>query len=399
MYVIRLNYRGKELRAKHSAEYLIYKCCKINKEGGTMKLFTPLYGKHIEYKAEIIDLFGWQMPAVYTSPEEEYRMVRERAGFTEYSFNSLLAVVGRDAFKFMQKVLVNDLRKISPGRMIYSSILDEKASLVEDGTILWIEDNYFFINAGFNKLGLMEHLKKNASGLEVYIVDTGACFVSFQGPKSRQILQKAMDVKDLPYFGLKRDKLGDIPVLVDRAGFTGELGYEFYVHFSHANALWDTLIELGKEYNVRPYGLAVTEITGIEKGYLFGSDYYQEGTPLEWGLGWTVAFDERDFNGKEALLKRRKEGLKTKLVGFEVFEPDVVAATGDKLLKGSKVIGEVTNGTYGIAIGKSIGRARVNIEYANAREELEVEHKNKRSKIKVAKNYRWYDPENKIVRG
>jgi aminomethyltransferase len=364
-----------------------------------MKLFTPFYGKHLEYKAEITDLFGWQMPAVYTSIEEEYRMVRERAGFTEYSFNSLLAVVGRDAFKFIQKVLVNDIGKISPGRMIYSSILDEKASLVEDATILWVEDDYFFVNAGFNKQGLMTWLKKNASGLEVYIVDTGSCFLSFQGPKSREILQKAMNVKDLPYFGLKRDKLGDIPVLIDRAGFTGELGYEFYVHFSYANALWDALIELGKEYDVRPYGLAVTEITGIEKGYLFGPDYYEGGTPLEWGLGWTVAFNKRAFNGKEALLKRKKEGLKTKLVGFEVSDPKVVAATGDKLLKGGKVLGEVTNATYGIAVGKSIGRAKANIENADAGEVLEVEHEGKRTKVTVAKNYRWYDPENKIIQG
>ena len=363
-----------------------------------MKLLTPFYGKHVEYKAEMIDLFGWQMAAVYTSPEEEYRMVRERAGFTEYSFNSLLAVVGKDAFTFMQKVLVNDLGKISPGRMMYSSILDEKASLVEDSTILWVEDNYFFINAGFNKQGLMEHLKKNASGLEAYIVDTGSCFLSFQGPKSREILQKAMNVKDLPYFGVKRDKLGDIPVLIDRAGFTGELGYEFYVHSSHAHALWDALVELGKEYKVGPYGLAVTEITGIEKGYLFGPDYYEEGTPLEWGLGWTVAFD-KDFLSKKALLKRKSEGLKTKLVGFEVSDPEVVAATEDKLLKGGNVVGKVTNATYGIAVGKSIGRGRVNIEYANAGEELEVEQEGKRTKVTVAKNYRWYDPENKIVQG
>lgn len=364
-----------------------------------MKLLTPFYGKHLEYKGQIIDLFGWQMPVVYTSPEEEYRMVRERAGFTEYSFNSLLAVVGKDAFNLLQKVLVNDLRKISPGKMIYSSILDDKPTLIEDATILWVEDNYFFINAGFNKQRLMEWLKKNASGLEAYVVDTGSCFLSFQGPKSREILQKAMNVEDLPYFSLKQDKLGDIPVLIDRGGFTGELGYEFYVHSSHAHELWDALMELGREYNVGPYGLAVTDITGIEKGYLFGPDYYEGGTPLEWGLGWTVAFDKGDFVGKEALLKRKREGLKTKLVGFEVSDPEVVAATGDKLLNGGNAVGEVTNATYGIAIGKSIGRARVDIEYTNAGDELEVEHEGKRTKVRVAKNYRWYDPENKIVKG
>ena len=364
-----------------------------------MKLLTPFYGKEMEYGAKILDLNGWQIPLMYTSPVEEYRMVRERAGFTEYSFNTLLAVVGKDSFSLMQKMMVNDLRNISIGQMIYSSILDEEASLVEDVTILWVEDNYFFINAGMNKQGLIELLKKNASGLDAYIVDTGACFLAFQGPKSREILQKAMNVKDLPYFGVKEDKLGEIPVLVDRAGFTGELGYEFYIHSSHAHALWDTLIDLGKEYKVGPFGLAVTGNTGIEKGYLYGPDFYPGSTPLEWGLERTVAFDKGDFSGKEALLKRKKEGLKTKLIGFEVSDPKVVGATGDKLLKGGKVIGAVTNATYGIAVGKSIGRAWVKIEYANAGEELEVEHEGKPTKINVAKNYRWFDPENKILKG
>ncbi|MFH0727301.1 MAG: aminomethyltransferase family protein [Pseudomonadota bacterium] len=364
----------------------------------TLKLLTPFYSKHVEYGATFVDFDGWPFPLKYKPIEEEINMVRERAGFIDFSANSLLAVVGKDAFTFMQKMLVNDLRRISPGKMIYSSMMDETGAIVADTTVLWLEENYFFINGGvFDKQKFMGLLKQNASGLEAYIVDTGACFLAFQGPKTKEILQKAMNVKDMPFFGVKRDNLGDIPVLVGCAGFTGELGYEFYVHSSHAIPLWETLVELGKEYEVGPFGIDATTVMAVEKGYLIGPDFYEGGTPLEWGLGWTVAFD-KDFSGKEVLQKRKSEGIKTKLVGFEISDPRVVPDTGDRLLKGGDGVGEVTIATYGNTVGKNIGRGWVNIAYADAGEELEVEHANKRTKVIVSKSYRWYDPENKLLK-
>ena len=117
------------------------------------------------------------------------------------------------------------------------------------------------------------------------------------------------------------------------------------------------------------------------------------------GLGWTVAFDKGNFLSKDALMKRKIEGLKTNLVGFEVSDPNIVAVTGDKLYKEDDMVGKVTNAAYGITLGKSLGRAMVNIEHTSAGEELELEHDGKRTKVTVAKSYRWYDPENKIVKG
>jgi aminomethyltransferase len=350
----------------------------------------------------MVDFLGWQLPGVYTSPEEECKMVRERAGFTDYSLSNQLAVVGKGAFNFLQKIIVNDLRKISKGRMIYSSIFDDTGKFVEDGTVLWVDDNYFIMNyfdygIGTAKEGFMQWLKENAKDEDADIVDTGLCWLAFQGPKSREILQKVTNVADLPFFGMKQAKISGIPVLITRAGFTGEIGYELYTHWSYAHPLWDLLIELGKEYNVGPYGLAVMEIQGMEKGYLWSDDYV--GTPLEWGLGWTVGFDKGDFISKDALMKRKSEGLKTKLVGFEVSDPSVVAVTGDKIFKGDNTVGKVTNAAYGLTLGKSLGRAMVNIDHTGAGEELDLEHDGKRTKLTVAKSYRWYDPEDKIVKG
>ena len=364
-----------------------------------MKLLTPFYGKHLEYGATLIDVRGWQLASVYTSVEEEYRMVRARAGFIDYSFQSAIAVAGKDVFSFLQKVLVNDLRKISPGKAIYSSMLDETGKILDDGVLFWVEETLFIFNGGFTQRPTIEWLRENASGFEVSIIETGTCFLALQGPKSRDVLQNAVNAKDLSYFSLKQDRLGDIPVLIARVGFSGELGYELFVYPEYAHELWDALVELGKEYNVGPYGMGVTAILGMEKGYVGPSVFYEGSTPLEVGLGWTVAFDKGDFIGKEALLKRRKEGLKTKLMGFEVCDPKVIASAKDNLLKEDKVVGHVLgNGVYGPTVEKSLGRGWVEIQYASEGEELELQHEGKRTRIKLARK-KWYDPEDKLVRG
>ena len=364
-----------------------------------MRLLTPFYGKHIEYAATLIDVRGWQLAAVYTSVEEEYRMVRERAGFIDYSFQSAITVAGRDAFNFLQKILVNDLRKIFPGKAIYSSILDETGKILDDTIVFWIEENLFIINGLFSKQQTMEWLKKHAISFEVSIIEIGTCFLALQGPKSWEVLKDSVNLKDLPYFSLKQDKLGDIPVLIARLGFSGEIGYELYVYPEYAHELWDTIIELGQEHNVGPYGMEVSAILAVEKGYLTGADFYEGSTPLELGIGWTVAFDKGDFIGREALLRRRNEGLKTKLVGFEVSDQKIVASANDNLIKEGKVVGKVTyRGVYGPSIGKSLGRGWVEIKYAIEGEELELEHNDKMTKIKLVQS-RWYDPNNKIVKG
>lgn len=363
-----------------------------------MKLLSPFYAKHLEYGGKFRAETGWQIPAVYTSAEEEYRMVRERAGFTDYGFQKALAVAGRGAFSFAQKILVNDLRRISPGSAIYSSMVDETGKVLDDEVVFWVEQDLVIFNT-LGKEQVLEWLKKNAQGSDVSIIEVGTFLLAFQGPKTRDILQKAMNVQDLPYFGLKQDKLGEIPVLIARVGYSGELGYEFYVYPEYGQELWDMLVELGKEYNVGPYGLTAGHLLSVEKGYLGGRDFYEGSTPLEAGLGWTVGWDKEDFIGKEALLKRRNEGLKTRLMGFEVSDPKVVSAPNDNLLKEGKVVGKATSaGAYGPTIGKSLGWGWVEVRYANVGEELEIEHENKRTKIKMARN-RWYDPEGKKVRG
>jgi len=350
-----------------------------------------------EYEGK--DKFGsWQVPLVYTSVEEEYRMVRERVGIADYSLMPRLGILGKDARRFVQKVLANDVNKISPGRVLYSEMLDETGRVITDGTLFWIEDDCFYFV--YELVDIIEWLQQHARGLDVYIVDLPPTLLTIQGPKSREILQKVVNVQDLSYYSWMKGKINDIPVLIGRLGYTGEIGYELYTKPQYAGELWDTIIEIGREYNIGPYGFDTMWLLGMEKGYKdYTMDYYEGATPLEVGQGWTIAFDkEENFVGKKALMRRKAEGLKTKLMGIEVSDPKVPISTGDSVVKGKRKVGQVTRTVYSPFAGKNIGYAWVEIGLANEGEELETEHERERAKIRLVQG-RWYDPENKKLKG
>jgi len=374
-----------------------------------MKLYTPAYNRNVEYAGtsefDLSELGGefalWQLPWAYTSEEEEYKMVRERVGFSDTSFIIVYSLVGRDVISFIQKTFVNDMNKISPGKILYAPVVNEAGQVIRECSLFWLEENHVLFITGAD---LGEWLKQHARGMDVYVVRVPQCMLALQGPKSRDVLQKAANVKDLPRFGLIQDNINDIPTIIGRFGCSGELGYELYTRPEYGPELWDALVELGKEYGCAPYGITAAWSTYIEKGYLTDDEYSQEGgfgrykgaTPLELGIGWTIAWNKKeDFLGKAALLKRKEEGLKTKLMGFELADSNADAFPGDKLVKGGKTIGGVL--VYAIPspfVGKKIGKAWVEIEHAKVGEEVELESEGKKVSANLAVG-RWYDPEDK----
>lgn len=364
-----------------------------------MPLESPFHQNYLQNNVQIVEFFSLALGWSFGPLEEEVRMVRERAGFVDFSFNTLMAVTGKDAFKLLQKLFVNDLNRIGPGKIIYSSMVRESGSLVADVTAFWMEEDTFLLNIDMaESMEASPWIRKHAEGLNVDIEETGLAFLAFQGPKARELLQKVADIGDLPYYSFKKTPVGDIPATVARLGFTGELGYEIYIDPMHANDLWNTLMEIGKDNRVGPFGLGATTTIAIEKGFLYGADFFKGASPLEVGLGWTVRFDKEDFIGKQALLKRKEEGLKKKLIAFEVEDPQIYPLTNDELLKGDKKAGNVTNACYGFTIDKSIGRGFVDVEYAKEDEELEFIQYGKRRKVIVTLQKDWYDPDNKKVR-
>lgn len=363
-----------------------------------MRLQTPFFNKHLEHRAQWMEApgFVWQLPAVYGSLEQESQMVRERVGFIDYGHQFTLSVAGRDALRLLQKVLVNDLGKISPGKAIYSTLVNEAGTIIDDVICFWLEPNHLIVS-GVRKQQVVDWLKRHGEGMDVYLVDAGYAMLAIQGPHSREILQKAVDLSELVYFSHKEAKINDIPALIARVGFTGELGYEIYVRPEYAHNLWDTILELGMERGIAPYGMATGALLALEKGYLRLGDFYEGSTPLEVGLGWTVAYDKGDFIGREALLERKTAGLKTKLMGFEIDDSQIVATVKANLIHEGKAVGQVTRSGYGYTVKKSIGLAWVDMKHAQEGTTLDMEYQDRKVRVKLVRP-QWHDPANKRVK-
>ena len=196
-----------------------------------MRLQTPFFNKHLERRAQWMEApgFVWQLPAVYGSLEQESQMVRERVGFIDYGHQFTLSVAGRDALCLLQKVLVNDLGKISPGKAIYSTLVNEAGTIIDDVICFWLELNYFIVS-GIRKQQVVDWLKRHSEGMDVYLVDAGYAMLAIQGPYSREILQKAVDLGELVYFSHKEVRINDIPALI-----------------VEADSLWDKVNKIAKK--------------------------------------------------------------------------------------------------------------------------------------------------------
>lgn len=357
-----------------------------------MPLITPFHRKYVELKAQMIDLAGWTLASQFSSVDEEYKMVRERAGFCDYAFQGVFFIAGKEAFRFLQMLTVNDIGKIRPGKAIYTSMLDTEGSIINDTIIFWMDDDTFIVHSGLKKKMLEDWIRSQIVHYSASVTEIATTFLSIQGPKSRDVLMSSVEIEDLEFMELKRCELNGIPALIARTGFSGELGYEIHIYPEYADDLWDTLMDLGKDYDVGPYGLSLAGPLSVEKGYLDGPDFFAGGTLIEYGLEWTIAFDKGEFFGKDALLARKREGIKKKLVGFEVLDTDVVPSSGTNLLKDKKIIGQVTASAHSPILNKTIGRAWVYVENAAAGEELYINQGGIKTKISIAKSYRFYDP-------
>ena len=220
---------------------------------------------------------------------------------------------------------------------------------------------------------------------------------ALQGPKSRDLVNKIVDkgVSSMKFFTIEDNTVGDLDIMVARAGFTGELGYELYVESGKKEVLEEKIKECGKEFGL--VNITTDVIIGSlpgEKGYVLMSDL--EGTnPLEVGYGWTVHWDS-DFIGKDELLKA-KENIKRDLFGFELLEEGQVEA-GDPVLCDGKEIGKVTKFTYGYTLEKFIGYCLIEKECAVEGKEVEIKTKAGSLKAKLCDRV-FYDKENERVRG
>lgn len=320
-----------------------------------MKETTPLHDAHVAAGARLTDFAGYSMPLHYGSQLAEHRAVRGRAGMFDVSHMAVTDLEGAGARDFLGLVMSNDPDKARPGRAVYTMLLNEAGGVVDDVIVYGRENGYRVVSNAATRDKVRAWFGGHAAPFQVALSERrDLALVAVQGPHAVEIFSTVADV-DLTSLGsfACTEHAG---AMIARTGYTGEDGVEVILPGERAVALWDRLRAAG----VSPAGLAARDTLRVEAGLmLYGQDMDDATTPLESGLGWTVAWDPpaRAFVGREALARQRqaKPGRVLKGTALDVkgiMRPGCVVQTG----AGD---GVVTSGIFSPTLGFSIGFARI----------------------------------------
>jgi aminomethyltransferase len=346
---------------------------------------TPLYEKHVEAGARMVDFGGWSMPLHYGSQLDEHHQVRRDAGMFDVSHMTVVDVQGRGARDYLRSLLANDVARLKvPGKALYSCMLTPEGGVVDDLITYYLSDDFYrmVVNAATRDKDLA-WMRDHATGFEVVLQERDdLAMLAVQGPAARD---KAMSVMReevaaaadglAPFFGAQA---GDW--FVGRTGYTGEDGFEVMLPATEAPEFWERLAATG----VAPAGLGARDTLRLEAGMnLYGSDMDEQVSPLESGLAWTVAFEpaERDFIGRAALETQKSAGGVRRFVGL-VLEGRGVLRGHMRVLAGEAGEGEITSGGFSPTLGVSIALARVP---AGTAERVEVDMRGKPQPARVVK--------------
>ncbi|MED4969771.1 glycine cleavage system aminomethyltransferase GcvT [Parageobacillus toebii] len=350
---------------------------------------TPLFAVYERYGAKTIDFGGWELPVQFSSIKEEHEAVRTRAGLFDVSHMGEFVVKGNDSLAFLQKMMTNDVSKLTDGRVQYSLMCYEDGGTVDDLLIYKKADGHYLlvVNAA-NIEKDFEWLHDHLFGdVELVNISQEIAQLALQGPLAEQVLQKLTntDLSAIKFFSFQDDiNINGVKALVSRTGYTGEDGFEIYCRKEDAVALWESILEAGKEEGVLPCGLGARDTLRFEATLpLYGQELSKDITPIEAGLGFAVKTNkDADFIGKDVLKKQKEEGTARKLVGIEMIDKGI-PRHGYKVFANGEEIGFVTTGTQSPTLKKNIGLALIKTEFTEMDTEVEVEIRGKRLKAKV----------------
>ncbi|MSP14805.1 MAG: glycine cleavage system aminomethyltransferase GcvT [Chloroflexi bacterium] len=297
---------------------------------------TPLYDIHVRTASEMVKGGGdFMFPLSYTSPIEEHHNTRTNVGMQDLSTMGEVDIKGPGAERLVNRLLVNEVRDMEPGQVVYSTMVNEEGGIIDDITTYKFSDDHFMIVTGSGpRKKSARWIADHAAGTSAYTTDITAsiALLSIQGPRSREFLSSVTrdaHLDGLRFFRFTRGQIHETEALISRTGYTGELGYELYIPAEEAAGLWEFLIKAGRPFGLKPYGVAAMQSLRIEKALpLYGADIDESRTPFQVGLDRFIRFDKRDFVGRAALLRLQDIGLQERWTGL-VLESSIPAQLGD----------------------------------------------------------------------
>lgn len=315
---------------------------------------TPLFAEYPRHGAKVVDFHGWALPVQFSGIIQEHLHTREKAGLFDCSHMSEFFIEGAENIARFDYLVYSDYQGLGPGRCRYSAIMNKRGGLVDDCVALRLAEDviYLVTNAGPHD-DVVAHFA--AYKVKARDVSEETAKIDLQGPLSRGILRELgiEAVAPLKFWQGVRTQWQGHELIVTRAGYTGELGYEIFLPAEAGPALWQALVS---HPDVLPCGLGARDTLRLEVGYpLYGEDAGPEKSPLASGMGRFIHW-EKDFLGKSALEKVRDEGDYSRLTAI-VSADRRAPRHGFELKCAGVVVGEVTSGTYGPSVGRGVGLA------------------------------------------
>lgn len=354
---------------------------------------TPFTKIHIALGAKMAEFAGYNMPISYSGINDEHAAVRNSVGVFDVSHMGEFILKGDNALELIQRVTSNDAAKLTAGKAQYSCFPNNDGGIVDDLIVYCLEENKAYmlvVNASNIEKDWNWLQQHNDKKVEMHNISDKTALLAIQGPNATKIMQTLTeeDVMNLKYYTFTKGTFAGVEnVLISATGYTGAGGVEIYFENKgdDAEKIWNAIFEAGKKGDIKPIGLGARDTLRLEMGYcLYGNDIDDTTSPLEAGLGWITKFS-KEFINSSYFEKQKADGLKKKLVGFELLEKGIARHGYDiKTFEGA-IIGRVTSGTQSPTLGKAIGMGYVDSRFAAPDTIIYVSIRNTLTKAKVVK--------------
>ncbi len=359
-------------------------------------------GQEREYR------YDWHRQNWFENTRAEHMAVRQNVGLFDMTSFGKIRVEGRDASAFLNHVCANEV-DVPVGRVVYTQMLNAKGGIECDLTVTRLgETSYLLVVPGATLQRDMAWLRAHAGDHFVTFVDVTAAEAVFcvMGPKARDLLQEIspddLTTPAFPFGTAREIEIGMGLARAHRISYVGELGWELYVSTDQAAHVFETLAEAGQSHGLKLCGLHALDSCRIEKAFRhFGHDITDEDHVLEAGLGFAVRTQKPDFVGRDAVLRKREEGLSRRMLQFQLKDPEPMLFHNEALVRDGEIVSIVTSGNYGHALGGAIGMGYVPCpgetaeDVLNSTYEIEVAGVRHAAKASMAP---LYDPKSERVR-
>ncbi|MFA7101039.1 MAG: glycine cleavage system aminomethyltransferase GcvT [Bacilli bacterium] len=347
---------------------------------------TALYATHLSLGAQMVEYASFLMPVSYSTLEEEHQAVRENCGIFDVSHMGEILIEGKDALKFVNYLIPNEIPEKETSRVIYGMFLNEQGCLKDDLFVYKLSNEKILLVVNAANILVDNFWVRNwRKPYKVKIKDVSSQYgeVALQGPKAKDVFAKYFktDISDFKFMTFRTFKYQDQDLLVSRSGYTGEDGFEIY---GNPELVKQIFIDLVKDYGVVPCGLGCRDTLRFEACLpLYGNETNETTNPYEANLGFGVKLNKPgDFLGKSALVQVQKDGIKRQIVGLKLLEHNI-ARHGYEVYQDGQKIGYITTGYLAPSLKCAVALAMLDKPYTTLGTVVEIKIRNKMVKAEV----------------